>query len=62
MDEINDTIRKFGYSDTLLGNYRHWVVLLRSAQVTLGMLVLAFKGDAQASPAFRPRPTLGCLR
>ncbi len=47
MDEINDTIRKFGYPDTLLGNYRYWVVLLRPDQVTLGSLILACKGNAE---------------
>ena len=47
MDQINATIRKFGYPDTLLGNYRHWVVLLRPGQVTLGSMVLACKGNAQ---------------
>ena len=47
MDLINATIRKFGYPDTLLGNYRHWVVLLRPDQVTLGSLILACKGDAE---------------
>ena len=43
---INETIRKFGHPATLIRNYRHWVVLLRPAQVTAGSLVLAAKGDA----------------
>lgn len=47
MDPMNATIRKFGYPDTLLGNYRHWVVLLRPDQVTLGSLILACKGEAE---------------
>jgi len=46
MTEINETIRKFGYPDTLLGDYDHWVVLLRPQQVTVGSLVLACKGAA----------------
>ena len=46
MTEINETIRKFGYPDTLLGDYDHWVVLLRPQQVTVGSLVLACKGSA----------------
>ncbi len=41
----NETIRKFGYPETLLQEYSHWVVLLRPKQVTLGSLVLACKGD-----------------
>jgi diadenosine tetraphosphate (Ap4A) HIT family hydrolase len=38
---MNDTIRKFGYPDTLIWAYDHWVVLLRPQQVTLGSMVLA---------------------
>ncbi len=41
----NETIRKFGYPDTLLREFGHWVVLLRPKQVTLGSLVLACKGE-----------------
>ena len=46
MAEINETIQKFGFPDTLLGDYAHWVVLLRPQQVTVGSLVLACKGSA----------------
>jgi len=45
---VNDTMRKFGFPETLVREYAHWVVLLRPAQVTLGSLVLAAKGDATA--------------
>ena len=45
---INDTIRRFGYPDTLLADFDHWVVLLRPAQPTLGSLILAARGDATA--------------
>ena len=45
---INSTIEKFGYPATLLKEYRHWVVLIRPAQVTLGSLVLAAKSPATA--------------
>lgn len=45
---MNDTIRKFGYPETLIRDYRHWVVLLRPAQPTLGSLVLAAKSEATA--------------
>ena len=44
----NATMEKFGYPDTLIREYEHWVVLLRPAQVTLGSLVLAAKSDATA--------------
>ena len=45
---VNATIEKFGYPGTLLAEFGHWLVLLRPAQVTLGSLVLAAKGDATA--------------
>jgi len=46
----NQTIAKFGYPETLLADYDHWVVLLRPKQVTLGALVLACKDPATAFP------------
>ena len=42
---MNETIYRFGYPDTLVAEYRHWVVLLRPQQPTLGSLVLAAVGD-----------------
>ena len=45
---MNPTIEKFGYPATLIREFSHWLVLLRPAQVTLGSLVLAAKGDATA--------------
>ena len=47
-DMINDTILKFGYPQTLVKEYEHWVVLLRVAQPTLGSLILAAKADCTA--------------
>ena len=44
----NATIEKFGWPGTLIRDYRHWVVLLRPTQPTLGSLVLAAKADATA--------------
>jgi len=44
----NQTIAKFGYPVSLIAEYRHWVVLLRPQQATLGALVLACKSDATA--------------
>ncbi|MFA7584943.1 MAG: HIT family protein [Novosphingobium sp.] len=45
---MNETIRKFGWPDTLVAEFDHWVVLARPAQPTLGSLVLAAKSDATA--------------
>ncbi len=45
---MNPTIEKFGYPATLLREFEHWLVLLRPAQVTLGLLVLAANSDATA--------------
>lgn len=45
---MNDTIRNFGYPQTLVAELEHWVVLLRPAQPTLGSLILAAKSDAEA--------------
>jgi diadenosine tetraphosphate (Ap4A) HIT family hydrolase len=41
----NDTILKFGYPDTLVRPYDHWVVLVRRQQVTAGSLVIACWGE-----------------
>lgn len=45
---INPTILRFGHPATLIRDYSHWVVMLRPAQVTVGSLILAAKGDATA--------------
>lgn len=45
---INLTIEKFGYPETLIADYPHWVVLLRPQQVTMGALILAAKGPSTA--------------
>ena len=42
----NQTAIRFGYPDTLIAGYDHWVVLLRKQQVTLGSLVLCSQSDA----------------
>jgi diadenosine tetraphosphate (Ap4A) HIT family hydrolase len=44
----NQTIIRFGYPETLIREYEHWVVLLREQQVTLGSLVLCAKSDTTA--------------
>ena len=43
---MNETAQKFGYPASMVGDYDHWLVLLRPAQVTLGSLVLICKEDA----------------
>jgi diadenosine tetraphosphate (Ap4A) HIT family hydrolase len=45
---MNATIEKFGYPATLVRDYRHWVLLVRPAQVTAGSLILAAKGELTA--------------
>ncbi len=45
---MNPTIEKFGFPDTLIREFEHWLVLLRPAQVTLGSLVLAAKSNVTA--------------
>lgn len=45
---MNPTIEKFGFPATAVREYRHWLVLLRPAQVTAGSLVLAAKSGATA--------------
>jgi len=45
---MNPTIEKFGWPGSLVKEFEHWVVLARPAQVTLGSLVLAAKGEATA--------------
>ncbi len=45
---MNATIEKFGYPATLVREYGHWMVLLRSQQPTLGSLVLAAKSNKTA--------------
>ena len=51
----NPTMKKFGYPDTLIHDYPHWVVLLRNDQITLGSLVVAEKSPATSLSAVEPR-------
>lgn len=44
---MHETLHKFGYPDTVIRDYAHWVVLLRPQQVTLGCMVLALKADVR---------------
>lgn len=45
---MNSTMKKFGAPDTLIRDYDHWAVLLRTEQITLGSLVLICKDPASA--------------
>ncbi len=45
---MNGTMNKFGYPETCLKEFEHWVVVLRPQQVTLGALVLICREDATA--------------
>jgi len=45
---LNSTMKKFGAPDTLIRDYDHWAVLLRTEQITLGSLVLICKDPASA--------------
>lgn len=45
---VNPTMRKFGYPETLVQEYEHWVAVARPAQPTLGSLALICKDEAEA--------------
>src|SRR5262245_37968563 len=50
----HETLLKFNYPQTLIKEYRHWAVLLRPKQVTLGSLVLACTEDATSMSEVTP--------
>lgn len=43
---LTKTLKKFGFPDSLIKEYNHWILLLRPEQVTLGSLVLICKDRA----------------
>ena len=43
---MNVTAKTFGYPNTVIKEYNHWLVLLRPKQITIGTLVLVAKSDA----------------
>ena len=51
LQKANQTMTRFGYPETLIQAYEHWVVLLRDKQVTLGSLILCSRSDATAFSA-----------
>jgi diadenosine tetraphosphate (Ap4A) HIT family hydrolase len=44
----NATMKTFGFPETLVRQYDHWVLLVRPAQVTLGSLVLVSTSEKTA--------------
>lgn len=51
---MNPTMEKFGYPNSVVADYDHWVVLLRPQQVTLGALVLVCKQAVTSFGALSP--------
>ncbi len=51
---MNTTMEKFGYPNSLIKEYKKWVVVLRPQQVTLGSLVLICQDDAKAFSEISP--------
>lgn len=45
---LDVTLKKFGYPHTLVKEYKHWYVLCRFKQVTLGSLILICKDQVAA--------------
>lgn len=45
---LDVTLKKFGYPTTLVKEYRHWYLLCRFKQVTLGSLILICKDQVDA--------------
>lgn len=45
---MHDTLRTFGYPETMVREYTHWAVMVRPQQITVGSLVLVCKEDAHA--------------
>jgi len=41
----HETLTRFGFPSTALAGYRHWIVMLREEQPTLGSLVLCARDD-----------------
>jgi len=51
---MNDTMTAFGHPGSLVRDYRHWVVLVRPKQPTLGALALVCKEPVEAFSAISP--------
>ncbi len=42
---MNATMARFGYPDSVVREYEHWVVMIRPTQVTMGCTIIAAKSD-----------------
>ncbi len=51
---VNQTMLSFGYPDSAVAQYRHWAVLLRPQQATLGALILVCREQATAFSSISP--------
>jgi diadenosine tetraphosphate (Ap4A) HIT family hydrolase len=45
---MHSTLHKFGFPETVLATFEHWIILLRPHQVTLGSIVLIAKSEASS--------------
>jgi len=45
---LSETLKKFGYPDTLIKEYNNWYLLCRPGQITLGSLILICKDEVTA--------------
>lgn len=50
----HETLVKFGYPDNLIHEGKHWALLVRPAQPTLGALVLCATADARSYAELPP--------
>ena len=55
---MNATMQKFGYPQTLVKEFKNWVIVLRPQQVTLGSLILICQDDAKAFSDISPEAFL----
>lgn len=51
---LDVTLKKFGYPDSLVKEYNHWLLLCRFEQVTLSSLILICKDQADAFSKILP--------
>lgn len=51
---MNPTLQRFGYPESLVKAYVHWVVLVRPDQATLGCAVIAARSEATSLGGLAP--------
>lgn len=51
---LKDTLTKFGYPNSLIKEYKHWLLLLRKDQITLGSLILICKEETHSFHSISP--------